>query len=68
MGDVEVKDWKDENGGGDMNDKEEEVICLADPGEGGGAEGEEGGDGKETENHVRVTNPFDEEGFLDEEI
>lgn len=68
MGDVEVKDWEDEDGGSDMNDKEEKVISLADPGEGGGAKGKEGGDGEETKDHVQVTNPFGEEGFLDEEV
>lgn len=68
MGDVEVEDGEDEDGGGDVDEEEEEVILLADPGESGGAEGQEGGDGEETEDDVRVADAFGEEGFLDEEV
>lgn len=68
MGDVEVEDGEDEDGGGDVDEEEEEIILWADPGESGGAEGQEGGDGEETEDDVGVADAFGEEGFLDEEV
>ena len=40
MGDVEVEDRQDGNGGGDVDKEEEEVKSSAKPGEGGSAEKE----------------------------
>lgn len=68
VGDMEVEDREDGEGDGDVDDEEEEVVLSPDPGESGGAEDEEAGDGEETEDHVSVLNPLEEEGFLDEEV
>ncbi|KAI4176201.1 MAG: hypothetical protein LQ348_006047, partial [Seirophora lacunosa] len=68
VGDVEVEGGQEGNGEGDVKDEEEEVVFPPDPGEGGGAEDEEAGDGQEAEDHVGVADAFEEEGFLDVEV
>ena len=68
MGNVEVEHWEKENGGGDVDEEEKEIVLFANPGKGAGAEGEECGNGEETEDDVGVADAFGEEGFLDKEI
>ncbi|KAL8979161.1 MAG: hypothetical protein Q9177_006214, partial [Variospora cf. flavescens] len=63
--DVEVEDGEEGDGERDVDGEEEEVVLPADSGEGGGAENEEAGAGKEAEDHIGVADAFEEEGFLD---